>query len=588
MSDFDTIIYNGYLVDGTGSPGHYADVGIRAGRVAEIGNLEGRSAQARLDAAGKIVAPGHVTSHAHYDVALFWDPYCSNSGEHGVTTLVNANCGFGIAPVRRADRERTMAMLETTEQIPVAEQRAVLPWSWETFPEYLECVRALRKGVNVLSYLPINPLLVYVMGVEAAKTRRPTRTELAELVRLIHEAMDAGAIGISMSVMGAEGNSHVDSDGSPMPTDSMDRDVMVELGRAVAARREGVIQLVSQIVSYGDRAITERMAEMARGSGARVVHNTFLTTDATPELAAADLAWLDGLRQRGLDVTAASQLSRGWIEAGIHQLDVAAGQLPAVRRIIACKSPAEVLELISSAELRRAFAAQYAEAGPTNGAAGMEGQTVIAVGDDPALAPLVGKTLGELARASGRGVIDVLLDLGVRSGLALQLKSPPINSTSPDHVARMLAQPGVIAGGSDGGAHTKAFGMGHYATDLLVWVVRDERKVSLEEMHFQLSLKPARSLGIADRGALLPGFWADVLIYDLAELHVDTTRYEIVHDMPNGDWRRKARAGGYDRVLVNGVITHERDRPTGAVPGQLVRTTRDLGGGGRARAADAS
>jgi N-acyl-D-amino-acid deacylase len=126
-------------------------------------------------------------------------------------------------------------------------------------------------------------------------------------------------------------------------------------------------------------------------------------------------------------------------------------------------------------------------------------------------------------------------------------------------------------GGSDGGAHTKSFGMGHVPTDLLIWLARDEKLLTLEEMHFHLGLKPARAVQIRDRGALLQGFWADILIYDLDDLYFDTQRYEIVHDMPNGDWRRKGHAGGYDYILVNGVITHRRDISTGATPGQFVR-----------------
>ena len=176
-----------------------------------------------------------------------------------------------------------MRMLSTTEQIPVAHQRAALPWDWETFPEYLARVEQLPKGVNILSYLPLNPLLVYVMGLEAAKTRRPTAEEMAEMHRLINEAMDAGAVGISMSAMGADGNSHLDCDGTPMPTDVADHETILEIGRAVAARGEGLIQLLSHVIVYGDRTLSERMAEMARGSGARVFHHSFLTSDMMPE-----------------------------------------------------------------------------------------------------------------------------------------------------------------------------------------------------------------------------------------------------------------------------------------------------------------
>jgi N-acyl-D-amino-acid deacylase len=573
MTVFDTIISGGRVIDGTGSPAFYADIGIVDGKIAAVGQLAQGKAQQVIDATGRIVAPGHITQHSHYDVALFWDPYCSNSGENGVTTVVNANCGFGIAPVRRADIERTMKMLETTEQIPVAHQRAALPWSWESFPEYLARVEQLPKGVNVLSYLPLNPLLVYVMGVDAAKSRRPTAAEMTEMHRLINEAMDAGAIGISLSAMGVEGNSHVDFDGSPMPTDVLAHDVILDIGRAVIERGEGVIQLLSHIITYGDRSISERMAALARGSGARLMHNSFLPIDRMPEKTEENLAWLDALRAQGCDITVSSLLHRAWLESNLRQLDVFAGQLSAIRKISACSADEEVLRLIADPVFQRDFMAEYAARGPTHGA-GLEAQTVIDVGDDPRLAAYLGRTLEEIARQEGRDVVAVLLDLALRSRLALQLKSGQIIATDPAQVIRLMSHCAVIGGSSDGGAHTKSFGVGHYATDLLLWLVRDERRMTLEEMHFQLALKPARAVQIYDRGALLPGFWADVLIYGLDDLYLDRQRYQIVHDMPNGDWRRKGRAGGYDYILVNGVVTHHRDVPTGATPGRLVKITK--------------
>ena len=574
MTAFDTIISGGRLVDGSGSPAFYADVGIVDGRIAAIGKLAHSKSTHIIDARGKIVAPGHVTQHSHYDVALFWDPYCSNSGENGVTTVVNANCGFGVAPVRARDIERTMQMLETTEQIPVAHQRSALPWSWESFPEYLARVEQLPKGVNVLSYLPLNPLLIYVMGVDAAKSRRPTPVEMSEMHRLINEAMDSGAIGISLSAMGVEGNSHVDFDGSPMPTDVLDHDVILDIGRAVIERGEGVIQLLSHIITYGDRSISERMAELARGSGARLMHNSFLPIDRMPEKTEENLAWLDAQRAKGCDITVSSLLHRGWLESNLRQLDVLAGQLAAVRKICACSSDEEVLRLIADPEFARDFTAEHAARGPTHGA-GLETQTVIDVGGDSQLAPYLNRTLLEIAKQEGRDVVTVLLDLALRSRLALQLKSGQIIATDPAQIIRLMSHCAVIGGSSDGGAHTKSFGVGHYATDLLLWLVRDEKRMTLEDMHFQLALKPARAVQIYDRGALLPGYWADVLVYDLNDLYFDRQRYQIVHDMPNGDWRRKGRAGGYDYILVNGVVTHHRDVPTGATPGKLVRVCKD-------------
>jgi len=574
MQAYDTIIRGGLVVDGTGAAPFYADVGILEGRVAAVGRLSG-VAREEIDARGLIVAPGHVTQHAHYDAMIFWNPYLPNSGENGVTTVANANCGFGFAPVRPADRERTMAMMETTEQIPVVHQRAALPWDWESFPEYLERVRALPKGVNILTYLPVNPLMIYVMGIDAAKSRRPTPAELQEIHRLINAAMDAGAMGVSMSVMGVEGNSHVDFDGTPMPTDIMDPEVAVDIARAVAERGEGVIQLLAQIAHYGDRSITERVARMAKGSGARVVHNIFLTSDQAPQMVADDLAWLDGLRAEGLDVTAQTLCYLGWQEGGIHDLDVATGQLPAVREIVACESDEQILALIADPAFQARFQAQYSETGPSNGAAGFETQVVIEVGDEPDLQPCLGKSLGAIAQERGQHVVKVMLDLAVASGLKLQIKSTPFGATDPSQAVQLMSHSGVTIGVSDGGAHTKAHALGFYGTDFLTWLVRQEKRVSLEEMHYQLSLKCAQALQIRDRGAILPGFWADILVYDLDRLFVDRERMAIVNDMPNGDWRRTVRAGGYARILVNGVITHIEGEPTGATPGQVVRVTQD-------------
>ena len=574
MASFDTIISGGRVIDGTGSPAVFGDLGIRDGRIAAIGDLSGDTAAETIDARGKVVAPGHISQHSHYDVALFWDPYCLNAGENGVTTVVNANCGFGVAPVKPADLERAMMMLETTEQIPVAHQKAALPWDWESFPEFLARLQALPKGVNVMTYLPLNLVLVYVRGVEAAKTRRPSAAEMATIHQLINEAMDAGAIGISMSCMGAEGNSHLDCDGTPMPTDVIEHDVVLDICQALVDRGEGVIQILSHLVIYGDRGLTDRLAERCRGSGVGIVHNAFMTSDLMPGKVAEDLAWLHELRARGCDVVANVLVSRSWIEAGMRQLDVSCGMLGAVRRIAACRSDAEALALVSNPDFVRDFAAEYAAKGATNGANELEGQIVIQLGDDPQLQGWLDRTLADIAAARGMGVVETMLDLATHSRLHLQLRSPQISSLDPHQAVRLFGDYATVIGGSDGGAHTKSFGLGHVPTDLIVWLVREHALMPLEEMHFHLSLKVARALQIKDRGALLPGFWADALVYDPQALHVDTQRFEIVHDMPGGDWRRKAKAGGYDCILVNGVVTHRRDMPTGATPGQLLRVTR--------------
>lgn len=569
MGAFDCVIRNGRIVDGTGSASYFADVGIRDGRIAKIGNLRAVSAREIVDASGKIVAPGHVTQHAHYDAAIFWSPSCMDSGEQGVTTVLNANCGFSIAPVRAADRERTMLMLSTTEQVPVEQQRLALPWSWETFPEFLETLRRQTKSVNLLTYLPLNPLLVYVMGVDGAKSRRPTKAEIREMHALINEAMDAGAVGLSMSVMGIEGNSHVDFDGSPMPSDIMHHDDVVEICRALADRGEGIIQMLSQIAHFGDRSLTEKVARMAKGTGVRLIHNIFLAIDGAEAMIDADLAWLDELRGEGCDVCAATLLYPGWIEAGIRDLDTAAGQLWGVRQIIAAHSDEAIRELLQDSEFVRKFAEDYSAHGPSNGAGGLEGQIIIEVGTAPELHPLVGRSLADIAQTQGCSVVEVLCDLALRSDLKLQIKSLPFAAMDASLGARLLRHPAVAGGVSDGGAHTKAFSNGCYGTDFLVRSVREQKVMSLEEAHYHLSFKVARTLGLRERGALLPGYYADVIIYDLEALHIDRNRYRIVRDLPGGDWRRVTSAGGYARIMVNGTTTFIDGKSTGSVPGYL-------------------
>lgn len=576
---FDTLIRNGLIVDGTGGPKRYGDIGITDGRIVAVGRLADAEADEVIDAEGKIVAPGHVTAHAHHDAQLFWDPYCSNSGQHGVTTILNANCGFSIAPVRPADRERTMLMLSTTEQIPVEQQRSALPWDWETFPEFMERVRALPKGVNIMTYLPLNPLLVYVMGIDGAKSRRPTADEMAQMHRLINEAMDAGAVGISMSVMGMEGNSHVDFDGTAMPTDALHDDDVVEIARAVVERGEGIIQMLSQIQQYGNRPLSERVARMAKGSGARVIHNAFIPHDALPDASYDDRAWIDGLREEGLDITAGALINRGWVEAGVRELDTSAGQMAAVRELTACRTDEDMLRLFSDPDFVKRYSAEYDALTNVSGSASVGGQIVIDVGGVPELEQFLGQSLDEIAQQTGKSPIATLCDLAVRTNLKVQFKSGIWAAADPSQLQHLLASAGIASGVSDGGAHTKAFANGHYATEMLIWLVREEKCYSIEEMHHQLSLKVARSILLEDRGAILPGFWADLLIYDLDELYYDRTRYNIVHDMPNGDWRRDANAGGYSRILVNGITTFANDATTGATPGQVVRVTSDLGEG---------
>ena len=564
MSGFDLVIKNGTIIDGTRFPRFKSDIGVKDGRIAKIGFIADTGSARIIDANGQIVAPGHIDTHTHYDAQIFWDPTCSNAGENGITTVVTGNCGFGFAPVRVEDRDRAMLMMETTEQIPAIQMQTALPWSWETFPEFVEALRKTPKSVNLQMFMPLNALMFYVMG-EAAKHRRPTTEEMTTIKRLINEAMDAGACGLSLSFMGRE-NNHVDVDGSPMPTDIMDREDAFEMASALKDRNEGIIQVISQIGPVGDRSISEGLA---KASGRPILHNVFSVSEYTPDLHRKSQEWLDEMNaQDGVTMYAATVICRAWNETDLfNSPGCSLDALDTYRELTFCKTPEEKMAKLQDPEFRRRFNDSYTPVMFEATLGGLEGYTVIGMGggsNDPH--GRMGRTIGEMAREQAKSEVDIFIDLCIESDLRIEFKTPGI-AVDPVKAAELLDHSHVLAGASDGGAHTKNFSGGQWTTDLLLWLVRENPLTTLEEMHYRLAYQPARTMGIKDRGALLEGMAADLLVYDLNELYFDQTRFDVLHDQPGGDWRRKARAGGYHYIFVNGEMTFERDRRTGAVPG---------------------
>jgi len=565
MSEFDLIISGGVIVDGTGIPRFRADIGVRAGRIAKVGSLVNATARRRVDAAGCIVAPGHVDTHTHYDAQVFWDPTCSNAGENGVTTVVAGNCGFGFAPCRPADRDRYMRMMETTEQVPHAQMQIGLPWSWETFPQFVEALRRTPKAVNLMMFLPLNAMMFYVMG-EDAKRRRPTPGEIRQMQGLLGEAMDAGACGLSLSYMGTV-NNHVDVDGSPMPTDVMSPEDVYDLVSVLRDRRDGIIQVISQIGPVGDRSISEGLA---KASGRPILHNVFSVSEYTPDLHKQSLAWLDGLIDAGHEIYAATVVTRAWNETDLFQSPgCALDALDVYRELTFRPTPEAKRELLLDPEFRRRFNAAYDPVMFEATAGGLSDYTVIGVSEHPAGLPYVGRKLGEVARERGCSDVDAFIDLVLETDLRIEFKTPGV-AIDARKVAELLRHPNVLAGASDGGAHTKNFSGGQWTTDLLMWLAREHGYFTLEEMHYRLAYQPARVMGLHDRGALLEGMAADVLVYRLEDLHFDMDRFDVLYDQPGQDFRRKARAGGYRHIVVNGEVTFENGQPTGASSGRYL------------------
>jgi N-acyl-D-amino-acid deacylase len=581
MAEFDTIIKGGTVVDGTGMPKTQTDLAIKDGRVAAVDGLRSSDADVVLDASGMVVAPGFVDLHTHYDAQLYWDPWCTISGWHGVTSVVVGNCGFGFAPCRPEERDRSMLSMTRNEQISLAAMEQGLPWDWETLPEFMDSIDRIDKGVNVLGFAPLSPLMVYAMGgYDVAKSRRPSADELKTIQRLIHEAMDAGCAGWSVQRLG-ENSIQPDYDGTPMVTDLMTDEEGFAFAEVLRERGEGTIQLTYAPIGKESLADmfnvepvlrwSERLAEI---SGRPVLHNIVQSADGVPEMHRGLLAWLASCHQRGLPVYGQGETNRNFQQFDFttwNGFDIAPGWKAALMG-----TPAERLANLRNPAMRAAMLEDRPWLMAIEGL-GMKLDLfdVVSSGGAPSVDQYVGRTLGEIAASEGKDLLDVMIDIAVDSELKAEFRSPLVRIPNAEYTAEMMTSGHVVPGISDGGAHTKYFVGGTYTTDLLTWLVRDTETLSIEQAHHVLSALPARVAGIKHRGTLTEGAPADVVVYDLENLkQVPDGIYETLNDVPGGDWRRVRRASGYRWTIVNGQVTFEDGECTGATPGRLLRNGR--------------
>lgn len=567
MAEFDLILQGGTIIDGTGGPRYVGDLAIKDGKVARIGTGLVASGAELIDVRGKIVAPGVIDTHTHYDAQLHWDPYATNSGWHGTTTIGVGNCGFGFAPCRTEHRDRYMKMMETTEQVPVNAMRTALGWDWNTFPEWIEHLKRVPKGVNVASYVPANPLLIYVMGIEAAKSRKATPEERQQLKDELHRAMDAGAIGFGFSYQGQH-NTHIDCDGTPMPSDVTDLDNIYALAEVLRERGEGSIQAL--VDTPGSR-FGEVGLEVARISGRPVLHNVTLVNDYLPDYHNEILDMLDKAKAEGLEIYSMTLTTRGWNEFKPADWDIW-NIVPVFREFTFAGDRAAKVAKSKDEDFRRRLREEYrpVDLAPAGGPL----ETYVlnnAYGIEP-WCKFEGMPIQAIADALKRtSTTDLLMDIIAETDAEVDFLLPDALSSNTDEIAKVLKHPRTVPGTSDGGAHVKFWAGGQYSTDQIMWMVRETGKMTLEEMHYKLSALPAYVLGLHNRGTLELGKAADILVYDYDKLGYQRLRYEIAHDLPDGDWRRVCKPEGVERVIVNGqtIFTNGTDC-TGALPGRLV------------------
>ena len=574
MTRYDLLLKGGTVIDGQRTPRYTGDVAIADGRIAQIGNVSESDAKRVFDAKDLIIAPGVIDLHTHFDSQIFWDPWCTMSGWHGVTSVVIGNCGFGFAPVRPEDRERAMLTLERNEAVRATTMAAGMPWDWVTFPEYLDSIERTPKGVNVLSYMGLAPVMSWVMGLENAKGRPATAEERREMGALLAEAMDVGACGFSAQIMG-EDSVQRDYDGTPMITDIMAPDDLLAFAGVLGEKGRGFIQLLG-----GDFDLFEKVAEV---SGRPIIWNNLeFSHDQhghTYGFYRDILKWLERGNARGLRLFAHAVTCDIDFHFSLEDFnlfdameiwrDITLGSVP--ERMAKMRDPVRRDAL--RAEFDRLAARRDRHPDKPVPPFLYIPDMRIAEARTPAVRPLEGYTIGEVAERENKHPVDTLLDTALSEDLGTFFTSEA-PKTSPDALREAINSPFVLPGVSDGGAHMKFATTGRYPTDFIGRLVRDKGLMDLEQAHWRLSGYSAMAAGFTDRGFLREGAPADVIVYDYDALR--SLPPERIHDFPAGDWRLAQKAEGYRLTVVNGEVTFEDGECTGATPGTLLRHGRTV------------
>ena len=564
MARYDIVIRNGTIVDGAKTPRYQGDVAIQEGRIARMGEIPAGAGEREIDASGLIVAPGFIDLHTHYDAQVFWDPYLTTSGWNGVTSVVVGNCGFGFAPCKPELRQRAMQSMTKVEAIPMATMEASIPWDWESYPEMLDSIDRVPKAVNLLPYVGVNPLLIWVLGLEDAKAgRKPTDAEHAELARLLDEAMDAGACGWSTQTLGTPGDPSVptlggkaqsDFDGSPMPSDVMWPETHLVLAEVLAKRGEGFIEMSAAGLPR------EHWEEVARVSDAPVIYQALPASGVMLEMHENLLAWFRDCNARGLRIFGQGITQNPplvftfdyWDLWGEVWPEFTGPDVPRDQKLRNMQDPA-VRAKLKAEPLKFMFIG------------GVDESIIVESRSAPELA---GKSIREIAAQQGKHVVDAILDIVVADELdtIFQIQQFDINL---EGIKQLIDDETVIPGLSDGGAHLKYLAAGSYGTEYISKYVREHGFSTLEDAHWRLSALPAQCAGFQDRGVLKEGAAADVIVYDYDALDYEFPTFR--RDLPGDEYRVASAGTGYRYVLVNGQVTIEDDRQTDVHSGRLLR-----------------
>jgi N-acyl-D-aspartate/D-glutamate deacylase len=564
----DLVIRNGTIVDGSGAPRYQGDVGVRQGRIVEVGRV-GSVADRVIDADGLIVAPGFVDGHTHMDAQVAWDPIGSCSCWHGVTTVIMGNCGFALAPCRPEEREWFARCLTAVEDIPTEAMLAGIDWTWETFPEYLATVERLPKAINYGAYIGHSALRMYVMG-KRALHETATDEDLDRMAAAVKEAIRAGAMGFSSS----RAHTHVTPDNTPVASRIADWSEIDRLVGAMAELGAGIFQVGPDISGgLAQRTFLARLKQVALQSGRPVMFGTIASRQGDdPNPWTYQLEYLDECAAAGARVwgqTTTRSINAIFSLKSYLPFDV----LPAWRELRGL-SLAEQKRRLAEPATRSRLVAEEATMKPRDnvlqggGAATTDPRkpdydNLYAMKDvewnDP--------TVAQLAVARGQHPVEVMIDLALENDN--QVFVQPLVNEHPDQVLGMLRHPRTLATFSDSGAHVCQEMGSSLQTHMLSYWVRAKQAFTLEEAVRKLSFDNASAWGITDRGLLREGYRADLVLFDAARVRPAMPTVET--DLPGGARRLVQKAHGIAATVVNGEVTLENGRPTGRLPGSLLR-----------------
>ncbi|PPQ19763.1 amidohydrolase [Bradyrhizobium sp. AC87j1] len=570
MSTPDLVIRGGTVADGRGGELFEADVAITGGRISEVGKVAGKGAQ-EIDARGKLVTPGFVDVHTHYDGQVTWSQDITPSSQNGVTTAIMGNCGVGLAPCKPVDHTRLIQLMEGVEDIPEPVLSAGIPWAWESFPDYMNWLSKRDFDIDVGAQLPHAALRVYVMGERGARRDPSTAEDNAAMAKLAGEAVRSGALGFSTS----RTLNHRTSTGDFTPTLKAGEDELTAIAGAMHSQGRSVLQFVLDLSTiHEDLPMMLRVADTTKCP----ISFSITQNDRSPNRWRQTLDEINAAARRGLSITAQIAARPVGLLLGL-ELSRNPFQTHPSYKAIAHLPLKERLARLHQADVRKAILSETATATDDPLFFRPNYDKMFLLGDPPDYEQPPENALGPQAREQGRQPEELAYDAMLSDQGRGMLYVPFLNYADGnlDATREMLIDPQSVPGLSDGGAHCGIICDASFPTYLLTHWTRDRKrgeKLSIPFVVAAQSRKTALSVGLTDRGLIAPGYKADVNVIDYDRLHLHPPK--VHYDLPVGGRRLLQDVDGYDATIVSGVVTRRHGEATGRRPGKLIRGAQGL------------